>query len=357
MEAENKLRSIGGSGKLYLDAPPPTPPHPPKPEGRPNLILGELWKEADERGMPPSEMIVLYESWRRRLFEAREKRVKPAKDRKILTSWNGLAIAALAKGSVVLGDPGLRGRAERAARFLLKELKRPDGRLLARFLDGEAKYPAYLDDYSFLAWGLFELYEATFDPFFIEEAISLTREMLSLFWDREGSGFFFDGKDASELPFRPKEVQDGALPSGNSVAAMNLLKLSRMTGDVGFERDAVRLFSTFSTEVSQYPSSHTFFLMALHYALGPSQELVVAGDPGGKDTAEMLEKIRPFYLPNSIFMVNPAGSAGQRVRSLAGALRGKEPVHGRATFYLCENRSCRTPTTDPEEVERLLKEQ
>jgi hypothetical protein len=138
---------------------------------------------------------------------------------------------------------------------------------------------------------------------------------------------------------------------------MNLLRLSRVTGDAEFEGAAERLFRAFSAEVSRYPSSHAFLLMALHYALGPSQELVVAGDPGGRDTAEMLERIRPFYLPNSILMMNPTGEAGERARGLAEVLRGKEAVDGRATFYLCANRSCLPPTTDPKEVEVLLKRQ
>lgn len=194
-------------------------------------LLDVSWETiATRKGMTLHELERKMSEAREKLFEVREKRVHPHKDDKVLTSWNGLMIAALARGGRVLGDERYTAAAEKAVSFIWRYLRREDGRLLARYRDGEAAYLAYVDDYAYLAWGLLELYEAGFDVSHLEKAIELTHQMLDLFADEEKGGLFFYGRDAEQLLTRPKEVYDGALPSGNSVAACNLIRLARMTG-------------------------------------------------------------------------------------------------------------------------------
>ena len=193
---------------------------------------------AARHGMSEEELERILEEARGKLFRARERRVRPHRDDKILTSWNALMIAALARGARVLGDEGYADAAEKAARFILRRMRREDGRLLARYRDGEAAILAFLDDYAFLAWGLMELYEATLRIDYLRQAADLTREMIDLFGDKEEGGFFFYGADGEELLTRPKEIYDGATPSGNSVAAYNLIRLARLLADPRLEEEA-----------------------------------------------------------------------------------------------------------------------
>ena len=189
---------------------------------------------AKARGLEPDVLVARLEESRQKLFLHRKNRIHPLKDDKILTSWNGLMIAALAKGAQVLGESAYARAADKAAKFILKTLKGPDGRLLRRYRTGEAALAAYLNDYAFFVWGLLELYEATFKPAWLEAAIHYTNDMLDLFEDTENGGLFFTGKGNEALITRSREVYDGALPSGNSVAALNLFRLHRMTGNGTF---------------------------------------------------------------------------------------------------------------------------
>ena len=262
-------------------------------EGRsiPNLVRRreELFRLSDHE-IDPIHQAPLLEA-RRRLFAAREFRVHPHKDDKVLTAWNGLMIAALARGAWVLDDPEYGQAAAKAAQFLLDHLRELGteagdqemhppragcGRLMARYRDGQAAFPAYLDDYAFLVWGLIELYGATFDPAWLEQALSLNRQMLEVFRDEQGGGFFFTGSDAEPLPARPKEIYDGAMPSGNAAAAMNLLRLARLTGDDDLGSQAAAQLAAFAGTVSGSPSGYAF--LSLRPGLGPG---CPAGDRGG----------------------------------------------------------------------------
>lgn len=204
---------------------------------------------------------------RQKVFSAREKRVHPHKDDKILTSWNGLMIAALAKGARVLQSPEYVGAAARAADFIWEKMRSGDGRLLPRYRDGEVAFKAYLDDYAFLIWGLIELYGATFEPEYLKKAVLLAGQMNNLFWDEENGGFFFSGNDAEQLIARPKEIYDGALPSGNSAAAFDLLQLAQLTGDQRLNKLAWRQMRNFAAEARDFPQDYTFFLSAWQFAL------------------------------------------------------------------------------------------
>jgi uncharacterized protein YyaL (SSP411 family) len=324
-------------------------------EGRsiPNLIAADVATFARRKGMEPESFFRRVEACRQKLFARREQRVHPGKDDKVLTSWNGLMIAALAKAAKALDKPQYAEAAERAANFLLEKLRRDDGRLLARYRDGDAAFPAYLDDYAFLVWGFIELYEATFRTGYLRHAAELNRDMLGLFWDAKQGGLFFTGRDAEELFSRPKEIYDGALPSGNSAAAMNLLKLSKLLYDAELAQKAEEQLKAFAGAVDAYPAGHALFLAALDYAYGEAEEIVIAGDPVNADTQEMLRTIRSQYLPNAIVLLHPPGAEGEAVRTLVPMVADKLMLGGRATAYVCRDFACQSPTNDVEELAGL----
>lgn len=292
---------------------------------------------------------------REKLFSAREKRVHPFKDDKILTAWNGLMIAALARGAWVLEEEEYARRAEQAVRFLMSHLRSKDGRLLARYREGEAAFPGYLDDYAFLVWGLLELYQATFMPDYLADALELTGQMQELFWDREKGGFYFTGSDATHLPARPKEIYDGAIPSGNSVAALNLLRLARLTGNSKLEQSAAEQLRAFGGTVAAAPAGCTFYLCALDFTLGPGMDIVLAGERNAADTEELLNILRTSYLPRATSLLRPGGKEGEKLTRLAPFTADHHPVEHRATIYICQNYSCSPPVTDTEELKKLLK--
>jgi len=293
---------------------------------------------------------------REKLFSVREKRIRPHKDDKILTSWNGLMIAAFAKGARVFNDDTLCQAAERAVDFIFSKLVNKEGRLLARYRDSHADFPAYLDDYVFLTWGLIELYETTFKAKYLRKALELTEQMLNLFWDDKNGGLFFNGKDSEELIIRSKEIYDGAMPSGNSVAALNLIKLSRITGDVELSDKAWQLFSAFAESVSSHPSAHAFLLTALMLAFDSSNEIVVVGNLDESDTKGFIDKIRSYYMPNTITIVKEDGHQGEELEKLIPFIKDMKQVDRKATLYVCQDYACKSPTTSMEDLEKILKD-
>jgi uncharacterized protein len=260
----------------------------------------------------------------------------------------------LAKGAQVLQDPSYAQAAERAAAFIQNRLMRADGRLLARYREGEAAYPAYLDDYAFLVWGLLELYEATFSAAHLEKALQLTEDMIRLFWDDTEGGFFFTGADAEQLLARPKEVYDGALPSGNSVAACNLLRLARITADARLEELAEKQMQAFAGQIRSYPPGYTHFLTALQFAYDRGREIVIAGRREEEDTQKMLRIVHQTYLPHSIRLFHPEGEEGEAIERLVPFIREQKALEGHATAYVCEHYACQAPVTDAEQLLALL---
>jgi uncharacterized protein YyaL (SSP411 family) len=309
---------------------------------------------AARKGLDAKEVEDLLNSSRRQLFEARKQRVRPLKDDKVLTSWNGLMVAALAKGYQVLGNPDYRLGAERAVRFVLEHLRRDDGRLLRRYRDGEAAYPAYLDDYAFFVWGLLDLYESTFESAHLETAVSLTDQMVRLFWDKELGGLFFAGEGNEPLIARSKDVYDGALPSGNSVAVLNFLRLARMTGKTDYEKKVEDLIVTFAKSIEEYPAGHTQFLNAIDFAVGPSREIVICGDPAREYVRTMISLVQERFLPNKVLLVRPPGPEGETLVRLAPFVEHMASVHGLPTAYVCEGFTCQAPTTDSNALSLLL---
>lgn len=290
-----------------------------------------------------------------KLFLARKNRTSPHKDDKILTSWNGLMIAALAKGARAFKEEKFIDTAISAVDFVFSRLRRKDGRLFTRYRDGHAAFLGYLDDYAFLVWGLLELYESTFNIRFLEKAIIINQNMIDLFWDEEQGGFFLSGKDSEKLIVRPKEIYDGAVPSGNSVAALNLLRLANLTGDIKLSEKAEKLFSVFATGVSIHPSAYSFLLIALQYALEPSKEIVITGEFEAADTKALVKIIREYYMPNAVLVFNPIGEEGKRVEELIPFVKDMKPQGQIATVYICENYTCQSPTTDIGHLISILK--
>ncbi len=286
------------------------------------------------------------ETSREKLFAVREKRIHPLKDDKILTDWNGLMIAALAKGSQATGNPEFAKAAARAADFLLSKLRDDKGRLLHRYRQGSAAIPAHLDDYAFLIWGLLELYEATFEVKYLQSALDLNQTLIKHFRDAENGGFFLTADDSEKLLVRSKEVNDGAIPSGNSVAALNLLRIGRITGDAEMEKKAAAIFSAFSAYVGRYPAGACQLMCALDFALGPSYEIVIAGKPGAEDAQTMLKALRSKFAPNKIVLFRADGDKDPAIARIAPFTKDQTALGGKATAYVCQNYACKAPTTD-----------
>jgi hypothetical protein len=284
-----------------------------------------------------------------RLYLARERRVHPLKDDKILTDWNGVMIATLARAAGALQDPDLAMAASRAADFLLEVMRTPEGRLMHRYRQG-ADIQANLDDYAFLIWGLIELYEATFDVKYLKAAVHLNEIMEQHFWDGEAGGFFFTADDGEELLVRKKEYYDGALPSGNSIALLNLLRLLHLTGDTSLEGKAALLARSALPAVSAQPLGYTMLLCALDYALGPTYEVALAGSLEDVGLKEMLAAIRSRFLPNKAVVL----ASGSEIVMVAPFTRDLVPVKGKAAAYVCSDHVCQLPATSAAELMALL---
>jgi uncharacterized protein YyaL (SSP411 family) len=296
------------------------------------------------------------EQIRKRLFDVREDRIHPLKDDKVLADWNGLMSAALAHAGRVFSEPSWIDAAARSVRFVDESMRRKDGRLLHRFRDGEAAIPGFLDDAVFLTTAALELYDATHEPAYLVRASELQRETLELFWDSEHGGFFFTAGDNEELLVRQKEIYDGAMPSGNSMAADNLVRLARLTGDQEFAARGEELFKAFSAQANSMPSAYGQLMIAHQRAASPSLEVVIAGKPDAEDTQALLAAVRADYRPYLSLLLIPPGEAGSPIHALAPFTQGYEMVEGKAAAYVCRDFSCQLPTTEPEELVRLLAE-
>jgi len=296
------------------------------------------------------------ESVRSRLLEEREKRIHPLKDDKVLADWNGLMTAAMAFAGWAFDEPEWVQAAERAAGFVLEKMRTENGRMLHRYRDGDASIPAFLDDYVFMTTAMLELYDATFDLAYLERALKLQRQTHELFWDTQRGGFYFTAADNEELLVRQKEVYDGAIPSGNSMAADNLIRIARLTGNSECLQRADQIFAAFSSEANQLPSAHSQLMSALQRDVGPSLEVVIAGTPSADDTTALIATVREMYLPQAAVLLAPPGEAGAAIRKLAPFAEAYEPVEGKAAAYVCRDFTCQLPTTDPAKLAELLEE-
>jgi hypothetical protein len=303
----------------------------------------------------PSEEIDEPDTLRRskeKLLEARNKRIRPATDDKIITGWNGLMISAFALGYQVLRGKRFLEAATSALHFILTNLRK-DGYLLRRYRDGEASIPGTLEDYAALIAALLDVYEASFDSQWLREAFHLNDRMIELFWDKTEGGFFFTRRGETELPASIKEAYDGPIPSGNSIAAQNLLRLAALTGDEDLRRRAKDIFLTFRISLEQSPLEHTQLLCALDFYLGIPMHVVLAGE-NREDAEAFAAEINRHFLPHKVIISSMSGVTDDELPGLIPLIKDKVAIQGNPTVYICENYTCRTPITDLEDLKRVL---
>jgi uncharacterized protein YyaL (SSP411 family) len=304
-----------------------------KPNGKNILHIAESLEElAPYKGLTLQELIARLHNIRDALFEARKKRLPPATDDKILTDWNGLMVAALAKAGTVLNEPKYLETAMKTADFILDHM-REDGVLYHRYAKGERAVEGFLDDYAFFVYGLIELYEASFEDKYLQAAADLTKSMVTKFWDDENGGFYQTQTSEATMP-KMKQLYDGAVPSGNSVALHNLLRLSRLTNESTYDTMAAQMTKLFAQEVEGAPEAYTFFLSALAFLIGPSYSVIIVGDLKDKDISEMLHALRAHYLPSTVVALKQPSKAGLDYQQ----------IEGKATAYVCQNQTCLPPT-------------
>jgi uncharacterized protein len=308
---------------------------------------------ADRLGLAESEFQDKIASILERLREAREPRERPGRDEKIITAWNGLMLRAFANGSRVLKREDFREVAERNAGFVLEHLRR-DGRLLRSWKDGDARIAGFLEDYAFYAEGLLALYQATLDARWLEEAMRLAEVMIADFADPDASGFFDTAAGAEELVARPRDLQDGATPAGNSVAAGVLLRLGALTGDEGYTDRAVDVLRVMARTMREHPLAAGRYLSALDFYLGPVKEVALAGDRDDPALVALLEAVYSRYEPNAIVGYVDPGNPDFVAR--LPFLQERPAREGRATAYVCEHFACLAPVHDPADLLRQLEE-
>ncbi len=292
---------------------------------------------------------------RQKIFEQRKKRIYPLKDDKILTNWNGLMIAALAKGSVYLKSAKYKESAVKAYNFIESTMALKDNRILHRYRDGEANIQGILDDYAFLIWGLLELYQTDFEIKYLEKAIGYTKTLFKNFWDEKNHGFYLTEENAEQLIIRPKEIYDGAIPSGNSVMMLNLLKLNRITGDSKWEDIALKILSAFSKSVHRIPSAHSQLLLAAQFLFNKTYEIVIVGESNMENIPKMLNALNERFIPNKVLILKNKASA-KSLAKIAPFTSEMTQIDQRPTAYVCHNFSCKQPTTKIEEMMSYLKQ-
>jgi len=287
-----------------------------------------------------------------KLFSYREQRIHPFKDTKVLTDWNSLMISALSKAAQVFDKNEYYEAAEKAVYFILKNLVSKSGRLLHRFKDGEAGIHANIDDYAFFIAGLLDLYETGFNSSYLKTAVDLNSDFIKYFWDEKGGGFYFTPSDGEKLLIRQKEIYDGAVPSGNSTAILNLLRIGRITGNSDFEKKASKIIKTFSGIIENSPQAFTQTLIALDFAFGPSIEIVISGERNSLSAKEMLKIIREKYIPNKVIVFN--SKEKDQMEIISPLFKEYVPADDKTTIYICENYKCNMPATSIEELNALL---
>lgn len=295
------------------------------------------------------------DSIRETLFKLRKKRIHPLKDDKILTDWNGLMIAAFAKAGMAFENQNYIQAAESSAQFLLKNLTKKDGRLIKRYRNGNAGLDAHLDDYAFFTWGLLELYEATLNIAYLSEAIQFTRIMVEDFMNPKG-GFYLGGDQSEKLIVRAMTGYDGAIPSGNSVAAMNLLHITRITGEVKWAEMADQLFKVFSKEVENTPTAYTAMLSAFLFESNRPKEIVIVGEPKDSIVKQALQRLRTEYHPDSIILFKDINDKMNQISPIAKWTNEHRTINNQTTFYVCEDFACKIPTTDIEQAFKFINE-
>lgn len=301
-----------------------------------------------ELGLTPGRLQDVFDSVREKMLAARMKRPRPFKDTKIMTDWNGLMIAALASAAGAFDEVVFADAAEKALSHILESMRENDGQLFHIRYDKETVVPANLDDYAYLLWGIVELYQATFRVKHLTGAISIADEMLRLFWDDARGGLFFSPRGSGPLPIRHKFASDGALPSGNAVAAMNLLRIGRLTARPVYEEKVAAIGRIFARSMERHPVAYTHLISVFNMALNHGAEVIIIGNPEMEDTLQMISTLRCAYAPNTVAAFIPSTLKKHRILELIPYARDVRTLEGKATAYVCKNFLCMAPTTDLE---------
>jgi len=298
----------------------------------------------------PAEIETIIAETRQKLFTEREKRIKPFRDEKIITAWNGLMLSGLAAAIRISPRSDYLEATERTIKFLITKMYR-DGFLLHTYKDGQAKLLGYLDDYAFLAIGLLDVYEVLFDQALLERAIELGEIMLREFWDDEDGAFFYTGKSHEQLISRAKPIFDASIPSGNSMAAQLLLRLHHITGRELYRQRAEKVLRSYYDAMESQPFGFAHLICALDFYLTKPKEIFVVGDRQFAGTRELLAGVHSLYLPNlTLQLANP----DEPLEKFSPLLSGKTQLDGKATAYVCQNYTCSAPVTSWPELKRLL---
>lgn len=307
---------------------------------------------AKEREMDESKLESTLESIRKKLLKARQDRVHPLLDDKILSDWNGLIMAGLAKAGRIFEEEKYINAAEECWEFLDTHMMDEQHHLKHRYRKGDVAIDGHADDYAFVIWGLVELYQATFNSEYLKEAIQLNEQFIQLFWDNEDGGFYFTSESAEELLGRKKEIYDGAMPSSNSVAMMNLLRLGRITGNPDWEQMADEAQKLFAKNMKKAPTGFGAALQSVDFITGTAREIIITGRKDASDTQQLRQHLNRHFLPRSVQILNDPED--ELIPELAPYLSDYEMKDGRATAYVCQNYSCELPTTDPEKMMDLI---
>jgi uncharacterized protein len=310
------------------------------------LTLSESAKLLD---LSQDELLGAIETARPLLYNARQKRPAPLRDDKIITAWNGLMISAYAQAGLILDEPRHVERAAAAGRFILEKLYR-DGRLYRTYVEDTAKHQGFLNDYAFMIAALLDLYEASHELHWLETALELERTAQTLFEDRRHGGYFATGSEHEKLLVRQKPHSDGAVPSGNSIMILNLLRLSEITFQKAYRDRAVTALKFFSKTLETQPAALSKMLLAVDFYLDSPKEIVIILPDGDKMAGEpLMARLRSLFLPNRALMVASQGSEQESHGRLVPLVREKMALQGKATAYVCEQGICTLPTTDPQE--------
>jgi len=285
------------------------------------------------------------------LYEHRKHRIHPFKDDKILTDWNSLMITAFSKAAQVTGNEVYISFAKSGADFISEYLTDKSGKLLHRYRDGDSSISGNIDDYAFYIQALLDLYETSFSIDNLDEAKYMIDLAIHDFWDAETGGFFFSLKDSTELIVNQKEIYDGAIPSGNSIMILNLLRMSKITADADYEEKAMMINRAFSSIISRSPTAFAQALIGYDFGFGPSFEIVISSNEYDHYAHMMVKEIRKCYQPAKIVLVK---TVSNNLQNIAPYVSGQNPINGKAAVYLCRNFSCDLPIADYKNIREVL---
>ncbi len=326
-------------------------------EGRHILNAPEpILTSAGSLKIEPGELRKIINKSKDILYDARSLRPRPLRDEKIITAWNGLMISAFARAGLILADSSYTKRAAKAAQFILKNLYK-DGRLYRSYKDNTAKHNAYLDDYAFFITALLDLYEATHEIHWLEKAVELDKVLSKHYEDEKNGGFFMTSNDHEEMIAREKPGWDGALPSGNSITALNLLRLGEFTANNNYFKRSEKIFKSFIKILSPNPSALSSMLLAVDFYLDSPKEIIIVKPENDKDmTEQFLSEFRKQFLPNSTLTVVIQGEKSKTASGIIPSVKHKLAINGKTTAYICEKGFCKLPAKKPEEFSRQIRQ-